>query len=464
MGRAHVELLSAPGMPEDILCDLHVHIGRSMGRSVKITAAAALTVRSAMAEAQLRKGIGVLGIADAAATPVLDELTAMESAGELVRASGGGYRAAAGQARPPLLLIPGAEMELLVQSKPVHVMALLPDLPAVRQLAGVLEGHVRNPGLGCQRVHGFEIGQLSAVVRGAGGRFGLAHAFTPHKGFYGSLGMTFKAAGLPAPAELLDFVEMGLSADTSTFSLLTELAGVAPIAASDAHSAGAIGREMTVVDSRAGEMDFATLAGALAGPDAPGIIQYIGLDPRLGKYHRDACRACGWNAGVGTLEGEAITVQGGSLGPPGPAEASTTPYASGGGACPACGSVRGFAAGVFDQVARLAGAEGCNPARRPVCTAPYRHVMPLRMLPGFGKAMVSRLVEHCGSELAAALWCPEGELTRLVGGRTAAQIMAVREARLEVTPGGAGVWGRVRGFSAANAQQLDDHADGLQDL
>jgi uncharacterized protein (TIGR00375 family) len=261
----------------------------------------------------------------------------------------------------------------------------------------------------------------------------LAHAFTPHRGFYGSTGVTITALTGGPVAGVVDFVEMGLSADTELADRVPELAGIPLVAFSDAHSTGTIGREQTELLVGEGIPSFSEVAEAIAGRRGRAIAATYGLDPRLGKYHRDACRACGWIAGAAD-DGVRLAA----------------PAASEPAVCPACGSRSGFVPGVYERIAALAATETGRGAPRP----PYRHVIPLRSLPGIGPRAYERLVRHCGSERAVMLDCPPGELASLIGPALAGRIVAAREGRLRISPGGGGKHGKVGEQRASDRDSL----------
>ncbi len=356
--------------------------------------------------------------------------------GALTPAAGGGYLVS-GEGAAPLLIVPAAEVETLVGGHPVHTLALLPDLEAVSALRRSLQGTIRNPDLGCQRAHCLGLTDLCARVRSAGGLFGLAHAFTPHRGFYGSTGSTVREALGADAAGVLDFVEMGLSADTAMAGLVPELAGVPLIACSDAHSCASIAREATLV--RVAAPGFSELAAAIGGSGGRALEGAFGLDPRLGKYHRSACRRCGWIAGDD--DG------------PGPQRR-----------CPRCGARDGeghgdFTFGVLDRILEIAGRrtpQGAPGSRgqsdppneaassRPSCHPAYHHHVPLGFLPGVGPKTRARLIEACGSELAAMHTAPPETVAAAAGGGVAALILAARRGELSLLPGGGGRFGRVR--------------------
>ncbi|MDP2871325.1 MAG: endonuclease Q family protein [Bacillota bacterium] len=405
---------------EGLLADLHVHTGRARGRPVKVTASARLTVDAALCEARCRKGLQVIGLADCLAGPVLAELRLREESGDLSTAPGGGLIAAASsppRSRGGLLLVPGCEVELLVYGTPVHFLVYLPDLAACESLRTALAPRMRNPDLGCQRAHGLGPAELASLAHEFGGVFGLAHAFTPHRGYFGGTGRGLGdlfGGGTGAGCSV-DFVEMGLSADVSMASLLGELAGVPLLASSDAHGTATIAREATLLQVE--RASFQELKHALAGQRGRTIRAYYGLDPRLGKYHRSACKACGWTAAAGdpaTLE------------------------------CPVCGESRRVVPGVLDRILVLAGAWGAtghgssSRAERP----PYHHQVPLSFLPGVGRVARDKLLVRFGSEIAVLHRVPQADLALCAGEAAAGIIVAARRGELSLSAGGGGTFGR----------------------
>ncbi len=232
---------------------------------------------------------------------------------------------------------------------------------------------------------------------------------------------------------------MGLSADSAMAGLIGELAEVPLIACSDAHSCGTIAREAMLL--RVGELSFAGLACAIrgsGGAEGPAIQATYGLDPRLGKYHRSACRKCEWVA---------TDADG-----PGPQLQCPRCGETGGGrevgGRPAEPNRGGVVCGVLDRIRQIASRQGekCHsgavqppPAERP----PYHNHIPLRFIPGIGPRTYDRLLSICGSELAAMHSTPHSILAAAAGDEVAGRVIAAREGLLPVESGGGGRFGRV---------------------
>lgn len=418
-----------------VLADLHVHVGRAGGRPVKITASPRLTCAAALEEGWRRKGLSAIGLVDCMSQPLLDELRQLLAEGKLTVARGGGLLLATpGMPREGLLVVPGSEVELLVHGAPVHFLVYLPDLKACSALRGVLSPHIHNADLGSQRAHGLSPARLTELAHDLGGVCGLAHAFTPHRGYFGSTGRPLGALSPGGVCQgavcAVDFVEMGLSADTALAGLLPELDSIPLLASSDAHGPAAIAREATELTIE--HASFAEILKALTGKQGRTISAYYGLDPRLGKYHRTACDTCGFVAAAGD--------------PPVLA-------------CPACGERGRLTCGVLDRILVLSGLSSPHAPAQAHTTAqadgdsqppgrgrperpPYHHHVPLTFVPSVGPATRERLLERFGSEIAVLHHLPEAELIPVAGPKAAAMILAARRMELSLTAGGGGTFGR----------------------
>ncbi|MBY6274313.1 MAG: TIGR00375 family protein, partial [Bacillaceae bacterium] len=96
-----------------VYADLHVHLGWAgdPGGGVKIAAARDLTLANILAEARDRKGLGLVGVIDAATSGALQDLERLVEQGLVAERPGGGL------AYGGLTLIPGAEVEVVHRGK-----------------------------------------------------------------------------------------------------------------------------------------------------------------------------------------------------------------------------------------------------------------------------------------------------------------------------------------------------------
>jgi|SRR5690606_19561936 len=407
--------------------DLHVHLGRSpWGGPVKISAAAGLTAAGALEESRRRKGIHILGLVDAQTTGGLAEIQRLWDEGLLTPLAGGGlvYKGDGreparddGAGHAPVTLIPGAEIETVEEvpggGGPAHFLVLVPDLARLQELGRWYAGHVTNPQLSSQRAQA-SAADLQQLARDLDGLFIPAHVFTPFKSLYGRCAPSWRAV-LPRPPAAM---ELGLSADRAMATAIPELAGMAFISSSDAHSLDRIAREYTAF--LLAEPTFDELVLALAGRRGRRIAANYGLDPRLGKYYRSHCRRCHLTA----------------EGPP--------PVT----ACPRCGGAgRDFVPGVLDRITLLAKQEGDGLPPEQVDDAvhdpPYIHQVPLAFVPGLGPRGREKLLRAFGTEMQVLHRATEDQLAAVVGEDTARRIVAARGGLLPAAAGGGGRYGRI---------------------
>lgn len=381
--------------------DLHVHIGRgAKGEPVKMAASPRLTLRGVIEECVERKGLHMVGIIDAVCTPVAEELAAACDAGALRPLPGGGLAAADGR----LTVVLGAELEAAANGRPAHYLAYFPDLEALERFRRAAAPHMTNMSLSSQQIR-VSVRDLAAMVRDVGGLFVVAHAFTPHKGYFGNCAARLADCFGREAKACIAAVELGLSADTAMADCIAELHAFTYLSNSDAHSLDSIGREYNAL--LLGAPTFAELVKAFAGSEGRRIAVNYGLDPRLGKYHRTFCPACD-------------------------RQVSLQPDRR----CPECGEA--VVKGVYDRLMEIADTEGPAPGR-----PPYIHQVPLRFIPGVGPATVRRLLARFGTHMNVLHQATYEELAGVVGERTARMLVLARSGRLAIRQGAGGRYGRI---------------------
>jgi uncharacterized protein (TIGR00375 family) len=343
----------------------------------------------------------LLGLVDAVSPRVLKELDGMLAAGELIPVEGGGLR------RGGVTIIPGAEVELSHPAGPAHYLLYFPDLPSLKAASGELGRWITNPNLSSQRCR-LRPDQLVELALRHGGVVALAHAFTPHKGFYGSVATRLGEIFAPEWAREIKVVELGLSSDTSMADRIAELHSRAFISNSDAHSPGKIGREYNLFLME--DPNFEDFKLVLAKENGRQILGNYGLDPRLGKYHRTFCNACG------TITGDPPPVL----------------------TCHACGA-KHVVVGVLDRITLLADAADSPPGR-----PPYVRQVPLEFIPGVGQVLLNKLIAAFGSEMAILHDADPSELEKVAGPVVAQRIILSQKGQLGVEAGGGGIYGRVK--------------------
>jgi len=134
-------------------------------------------------------------------------------------------------------------------------LPISPDLASIQGYAAALKPHVTNPSLSTQRLRVSPVNWLKLVKEFEGVAI-AAHAFTPHKGVYGSCVKRLEEM-LSEPSQV-SALELGLSANTEMALAVSDTHPYAYLANSDAHSLQNIGREFTVYNLP--ELNFGALA------------------------------------------------------------------------------------------------------------------------------------------------------------------------------------------------------------
>ena len=306
-----------------------------------------------------------------------------------------------------ILVVPTGEVE---DRDRVHHLILLESWADFEELGGHLETDpVRLSTSGRPRV---DLGgeAIAEQVHALGGLVGPAHAFTPWTSLFASFDRVAACYG----SEPIDFLELGLSADSSYGAGISELRGVPFLTNSDAHSPSPVrlGREFTRLSVR----DL-TCRGVLDAVRKGAVVMNAGFFPEEGKYNRTACTRCYRQF---SLE-EAVAL---------------------GWRCP---DDRGrIKKGVQDRARELSDSP---PAPRP----PYLHLIPLgeiiqRVLstssPHTAKCrrLYGELVAAFGTEIAVLVDVPVGEI-REVNAAVAGAVDSLRSGHLVLHPGGGGRYG-----------------------
>lgn len=393
-----------------VYADLHIHIGRTnSGKAVKVTGARDLTFHNIAKECAIRKGIDIAGIVDCGSPAVMRDVDDLVDAGEMVELPGGGLRY---HDRTTVLL--GSELETQEEdSCSCHMIAYFATREQMRGFIAGLREHVRNLDLSSQLCR-LPARRLLRITKELGGLFIPAHAFTPHKGVYGTCVRRLHDMFGDDLAKL-DGLELGLSADSYLADRIGELAELTFLSNSDAHSLPKIAREYNVV--AVGEADFAEVTMALRREQGRRVSDNYGLDPRLGKYHRTFCLAC-----------ETIT--------------TASPPVE---VCPNCES-REVVKGVLDRITEISDfAESRPPAHRPR----YQYQVPLQFLPGIGAVTLGKLLNRFGTEMQVLHEASFAELELVTGTKLARLVMAARDGTLPLLAGGGGRYGK----AAADASE-----------
>jgi len=384
--------------------DLHVHIGRSSGgQEVKKATAYNLTFENIAYESYYRKGINVIGVVDCISPYVLEDIDRLMEKGELAEKNGGGMEYRRGQT-----LLLGAEIETHEsEGCSSHSLCFFPTLKQVKEFSNEMSKHMRNI-KACSTMSRLRGQELFNIVDYYGGIYIPAHAFTPHKSFYGNCCDSLHAVFDDKSFEKIPAIELGLSADSMMASQLSELDGKAFISNSDAHSLIKMGREYNIFEME--EASFDEVLKALKGSEGRKIAANYGLNPMLGKYHRTYCLVCD-----AVIEGEPPVLK-----------------------CPLSDS-HGVVIGVKDRLEMIKDRDEPEMKGRP----PYHYQIPLEFIPKVGPKTIDRLIDRFGSEMRILHDVSFEELKEVVKEDIARNIILAREDRLDIEAGGGGVYGRI---------------------
>ena len=392
----------------EIFADLHVHIGRSeSGKPIKITGARSLQFANIARECADRKGINMVGIIDCASPYVIEDIENFLKTGEAYEIEDGGIIY-----KDKVCIILGSEIEtseINEQGKTgsAHNLCYFPKLSDIKAFSKEMESYIHNITLSSQRAC-ISAYDLIDIVEKHNGILIPAHAFTPHKSFYGNctdrLGKIFKEK-----FDRVFAIELGLSADTFLADEISELETRTFVTNSDAHSLPKIAREYNkiLVD----RISFKELLKALKNEDGRKILANYGLDPKLGKYHRTYCEVCEKN-----IEGKPPVTH-----------------------CDTCDS-RNITMGVLDRIEMIKDKpETKSPENRP----PYIYQIPLTFIPGLGNKTIEKLLDHFETEMNILHKLSKDDIEAVVGEKVANSIVNAREGNVHIHAGGGGVYGKI---------------------
>ncbi|MFW5985047.1 MAG: endonuclease Q family protein [Halanaerobiaceae bacterium] len=390
----------------EYFCDLHIHIGQANGgQPVKITASRKLNFARIAREATVRKGLDLVGVIDCASPPVISDIESLLDAGKMEELVQGGI-----SYRDDLVIIPGAEVESKEKDGgQAHYLAYFPHLEQIKEFSQIMKQYITNINLSSQAT-GLTGQELFTIVDGLGGIFIPAHAFTPHKSFYGKCVSSYKEVFTEKQWQQIPAIELGLSADSFLANKLGELTGKSFLSNSDAHSHPKIAREYNKIKMET--LNFKEFKKALEQKNGRKITGNFGMDPRLGKYHRSFCPDC-----EKSFAREKPVLQ-----------------------CPVCGR-KNLVVGVKDRVLKITRGKETKEDDFPL----YVHQVPLLDIPGIGSKTLEKLLEEFNTEMNILHQTSFSELQEVVGSKLAQKIIDARTGKLSIKQGGGGHYGKVMG-------------------
>ena len=393
----------------EIFADLHVHIGRSENnKPIKITAAKSLNFANIARECVGRKGINVVGIIDCASPYVIEDIEKFLTSGDAYEIKDGGIIY-----KDKVCIILGSEIETSEinehgKTGSAHNLCYFPSLSDIKNFSNEMSHHIKNITLSSQRAD-ISAYELLDIVEKYNGILVPAHAFTPHKSFYGNCTDRLEKIFKEKYNKILA-IELGLSSDTFLADTISELENKTFLTNSDAHSLPKIAREYNKILVE--DISFKEILKALKKEDGRKIIANYGLDPKLGKYHRTYCEVCEKN-----IAGEAPVTK-----------------------CDTCDS-RNVTMGVFDRIEQIKDKpKTISPQDRP----PYYYQIPLTFIPGLGSKTIDKLLNTFETEMNILHKLSFDDIEAVVGEKIAKNIINARDGNVDIQAGGGGIYGHIK--------------------
>lgn len=307
-----------------------------------------------------------------------------------------------------ITIVPQTEIE---DKNRVHHVVLAEDPAQFSQLRELLAGTAKSF-VTSGRPHVYLSGEeIARRAHDVGALVGPAHAFTPWTAMYAYFDSVSACYG----SEPIDFLELGLSADSSYGAAIPDLYDIPFLTNSDAHSPAPdkLGREFTRFDLRA-----RTPKDVLAAIRSGQVALNAGFFPEEGKYNRTACTRCYTQYSLEEAIGHNWR-------------------------CPTDGGQ--IKKGVSDRAKELS--KGGTARPRP----PYLHVLPLAQIiqtvtgassPNTKKCkeIYSSFISAFGNEIAVITDIPLAEI-QTIHPKVAEAVSALRESRVVLHPGGGGKYG-----------------------
>ena len=386
---------------------MYILVEAKIGKPIKITAARSLNFANIAKECCDRKGIQMVGIIDSASPYVIEDIENFLKNGDAYEIKDGGIIY-----KDKVCIILGSEIETSEindegKTGSAHNLCYFPSLEDIKGFSKEMSTHIKNMTLSSQRAN-ISAYQLIDIVEKYHGILIPAHAFTPHKSFYGNCTSRLSRI-FQDKFDKIFAIELGLSADTELADQISELETRSFITNSDAHSLPKIAREYNKL--LLNDISFKELVKALKREEGRKILANYGLDPKLGKYHRTYCETCDR-----AIEGNPPIGQ-----------------------CPYCHGTN-ITMGVLDRIVKIRDKEkSISPEYRP----PYIYQIPLTFIPGLGSKTIDKLLSTFETEMNILHKLSEDDIEAVVGEKVAKTIINAREGKASIQSGGGGVYGKL---------------------
>lgn len=293
----------------------------------------------------------------------------------------------------------------------IHHLIIIPNIDAARELSQRLPS--KNKEIDGRPKTNLSGAELLELVREYDCLIGPAHAFTPWTGMYKSYNSIYDCY-----EKKMDFVELGLSADTFMADRISELKDFSFLSNSDAHSPWPhrLGREFNQIKLK--DISFSSIKHAFKHNK---IKANYGLVPNLGKYHMTACTKC--YKLVDPLMAHENKMK-----------------------CSCGGTIK---KGVDYRISEIA---DYNYPKHPDFRAEYIHLMPLAEIIStiYEKGVTTKtvqgkwqeLIDGFGSEIDVLINAPLENIEK-TDSNVASAIKSFRNNEIDIIPGGGGRYGQI---------------------
>jgi uncharacterized protein (TIGR00375 family) len=395
-----------------VVADLHVHSRFAMACSNAINP-------ESMEFTAREKGINVIGTGDVLHPAWLKELESkLESEGN------GLYKLKGVDSF--VRFIPSVEVSTIFEGddksiKKIHNCILLPSLDDAKMLSEELKAYGSMDSDGRPQLQ-MRASELVDKVLGVNKNAFVfpAHLWTPYFGALGAMsGFNSIKEAYEDREKDIHAYESGLSSDPKMNWRISELDKYTLISNSDMHSLPNMGRESNVFELE--KLSYDSIIKAIVEKDVKKFEQTVEYYPEEGKYHYDGHRECHY---------------------------SVNPEESKSSVCKVCG--KKLVIGVLHRIDDLADRPvGFIPKNH----IPYTHAVPLLEIisyatkktryTSFVREQYAKLIERFGDELDILTKAKIDDIEEIAGSDIAECIDNVRNDRITIKPGYAGVFGEL---------------------
>jgi uncharacterized protein (TIGR00375 family) len=411
-----------------VIADFHTHSRFAMACSSNITI-------NGMEKASVEKGINLIGTSDFLHGQWLSELKS-----NLKKDGDTGFFEINGSDSNVRFILTGEVSTIFTGNdkrvKKIHHIIMLPDFESVDSLKGMLSkyGNLETDGrpqLSMSAAHlleeVFKVNKSAFVFP--------AHAWTPYFGVFGSLsGFNSMKDAYEDQEKHIYALETGLSSDPVMNWRISWLDKYALLSNSDMHSLPKLGREANVFELEEKEFNYNDVTKSIKEKDIKHLKSTIEFYPEEGKYHFDGHKECKFSVDPST----GISV------------------------CKICG--KRLIMGVLHRVNELADRQV---GFRPDNAIPYVNMVPLLEVVAYVmhkntfsvvvEAQYRKMLESLGTEFHILIDANLEKIEECSSKEIAQAISNVRNNKIEIVPGYAGVFGELELLDRENKHENNNN-------